>query len=172
MSQTIFDFLHSLAHKSTFFDLLWIFFAEYLPIIIAVLFLILVFQEKDRRKRFYFLALATLSVILAFGIVSPIFRFFYESPRPFMALDIIPLVDQPPSNSLPSNHMMVFTPIAFAIYHINKRLGWYAIGGIVLMGISRVITGLHWPLDILFGLVLAVLSFYFVRYLLAARGVK
>lgn len=172
MNRAVFDFFYSLAHRNSLLDWFWVFLAEHLPILIAILFIYLLLKETSYRKRMYFAILAVLSIIISFGLVSPIFRYFYENPRPFMVLDLIPLIDEAPSNSLPSNHMMIFFPLALAIYYLNKRIGWYAIGGIALMGIARIISGVHWPMDILAGLILATASFYLAKYLFDIGKIK
>lgn len=172
MNKAVFDFFYSFAHKNSLLDWFWVFLAEYLPILIAILFVYLLFKEGDYRKRMYFATLAVLAIIISFGLVSPIFRYFYENPRPFMVLDIVPLIDEAPSNSFPSNHVMIFFPLALVIYYMNKKLGWYAIGGITLMGIARIISGVHWPADILAGLIFATVSFYLAKYLFDIGKIK
>jgi undecaprenyl-diphosphatase len=167
-NQSLFQIIYSLSHKHWFFDYVSIFFAEYLPYILLIFFALTVFSEKDFRKRVYFFSLVALSVILSFGIVAEAMRYFFASPRPFLELGFIPLINDPGTNSMPSGHMMVLMPFGLTLYQLNKRKGISFMILVAIVGFFRIVTGVHWPLDILAGLILSVPCFYLVKRLLPA----
>ncbi|OGY59232.1 MAG: hypothetical protein A3B23_02725 [Candidatus Colwellbacteria bacterium RIFCSPLOWO2_01_FULL_48_10] len=173
MNHALFEFLHGLAHQNAFLDWIFVFFAKYLLYIMVVGFIYILFAENNWPRRWYYSVLATLALIISAGIVSPIVRYFYASPRPFVALlDVTALVAHVNNSSLPSGHMMFAAPLALAAYYLNNRVGRWFLVGAALMGVSRVIAGVHWPLDIITGLVLGAASFYLARFILKKGGVE
>lgn len=174
MNQTIFFSIFKFAHRSVLLDDIGVFFAEYLIYFLALGFLFLVFAEPTWRRRLAFLLEGGLAMLLGRGIVTEVIRFFYHHPRPFDALaNVVPLISES-GNSFPSGHMMFLVPLAVVIYAWNKRWGiWYLVLS-VIMGIARIFVGVHWPLDILGGLVLGILCGWAVHALLtpAIRKLK
>lgn len=64
--------------------------------------------------------------------------------------------------SFPSRHMTFFFAISTALYFYNKRWGVVFLIAALLIGIARVIAGVHYPLDILGGAVIGVITSYLV----------
>lgn len=170
MDQQIFSWLYNLANKNQLLDWLFIFLADYLFYILIAIFLWLILKEKDWRRRFYFGALTIISITLSRGIITPIIRFFYDRPRPFVADNIEPLINHITTHSFPSGHLAIFTPIFLILFLINRRLGFWFFVGAILIGIGRVATGVHWPSDIIGGIVVGALGFFATYYLLRFKG--
>ncbi len=159
----IFNFINGLAGKWWPFDWLGIFFAEYLGYFIVLITIFILFKEKNWRQKIYFFALAGLSVILARGIITEIIRFFYERPRPFLTLQIQPLIEHNLTSSFPSGHAAAFFALALAIFYFNRKWGWRCLIFSLLIGAARIFTGIHWPSDILAGAVIGLLSVFAVK---------
>ncbi|SDZ08780.1 phosphatase PAP2 family protein [Tindallia californiensis] len=85
-----------------------------------------------------------------------IIRFLYERPRPFVAMDIDSLIYHAPDGSLPSMHAVSAFVIAVAIWHVNKNVGRWVLILAGITGLSRVMVGVHYPLDVLLGALLAI----------------
>jgi len=161
-----FDFLFDLTEKFSFFNWLLVFLAEGLPFLLIIGFIIYSFSIRKFSNRFYFLAIALLSIILSKGILTEVIRLIVMSLRPFAVLDIEPLIAGPLSFSMPSGHMASLAPLSFVIYDRNKKLGiWYA-GLTIIVGIGRVMAGVHWLSDIAVGFIVGALSFYIVKQIL------
>jgi undecaprenyl-diphosphatase len=158
----IFDFFNFAAQKFWLADWAGIFFAKYLPYILAAVVLYFIFRERGR-KRIYFFALASLSAILSRGIIVETIRFFYKRERPFSALDFTPLVSADAFDSFPSGHTAFFFALAMAVFFINKKAGAWLFGFSALVAVSRIFVGIHWPLDILVGVIIGVLSAFGVK---------
>jgi undecaprenyl-diphosphatase len=45
---------------------------------------------------------------------------------------------------------------------IHKKWGIVFFAGAILMGLARIIAGIHWPVDILVGALIGILSAWFV----------
>lgn len=96
-------------------------------------------------------------------------RLVYERPRPYMATNQEPLIDQSVSASFPSRHAASAFSIAIAICHVNPVIGAKLVLLAGITGLSRVMVGVHFPLDIVAGAALAYLItsavFIIARYL-------
>ena len=124
------------------------------------------FRIKDWKHRANILSFGILSVILSRGIVTPMIRFFFETQRPFVVLGIESLVSHAPTSSFPSGHMTFIIPIVLTLWYINRRAGAWSFVGALLIGIGRIGAGIHWPTDILGGILVGIICFAFVRVLL------
>jgi undecaprenyl-diphosphatase len=83
--------------------------------------------------------------------------------RPFNSLDIIPLYNEI-GFSFPSQHSAVFATIATCAFFLNKKLGIIFIVISVLVGLSRIVIGVHYPLDILGGFFFGTLvGLFFIK---------
>lgn len=163
----IFEFLHSIAGQSALLDWFFIFSAQYLGYFLVLGFLLILFLEKDWRRRLYYASFALLSIVLSRGLLTETIRFFFERSRPFVVLNFEPLVSHAATAALPSGHAAFYFALALSVLMINKKWGLIYLGFASLMGIARVVSGVHWPLDILAGVLVAAVSFFVVKWLLA-----
>ena len=171
MNQSIFLWIHHFAGHNGFLDGLGIFFAEWLPYILVVAFLVLVFMQTGLRHRLYLFAEGALAVILARGIVTTAIRFFYIHPRPFEALGFTPLIPESGS-SFPSGHATWFFALALVVWFANRKWGWWFFALATINGIARIYVGVHWPFDILGGAAIGGASGIFVHWLLKKSRVQ
>lgn len=96
-------------------------------------------------------------------IITSICKEIFQIPRPFVRFDDVHLLIQNESYfSFPSNHASFFASLAVSMYFINKKAG--IIFGIlaILIGVSRVVTGVHFPVDILVGWTIGALVSFVV----------
>lgn len=164
-NQSGFQVIHGLSGMVAAGDVAGIIFATYLPYFMVLGFLILVFSQKGIRKRYYAFAEGVLAVILARGIITPLAHFFVHEQRPFSFYGITPLVHGV-GWSFPSGHMAVFFALAMAIWFVNRKWSaWYFILA-AAMGVARIYVGVHWPLDIIVGAIVGIVSALLVRWVL------
>lgn len=82
-------------------------------------------------------------------------------------LDIEMLVKRPSSYSFPSGHTSSSFAAATSVFLWNKKFGIPALVLALLIGFSRLYNYVHYPTDVLagmlFGILVAVLVYYFVR---------
>lgn len=184
MNNQIFYFFYSLANQSKTFDYMVIFFAEYFPYIVIFLagfFLlfhnevfkrnreekesisvvlrnfILVFQQKKLEISLSFIT-AILAWVFAKGI-----KMALAYPRPFVLFkDINPLFIES-GYSFPSGHATFFMALAVSIFFFHKKAGSVFIFFALLIGIARIISGIHFPVDILGGFLLGSLIAYLTK---------
>ena len=174
MNTQFFLFLYTIQKSYPFIPLVVRFFGVYLPYVLVGglgLYLFLSGQYIFRKRLFIVLASFVSGGIAL--LIALFIRSLYQSPRPFTALkQIVPLIDESKQSlqSFPSNHAAVFFAFGTFIYFYNTRLGALYLIAAVLMGIARVMAGVHWPLDIVVGAALGVASAYLIK--LFTQGIK
>lgn len=163
MNNQIFYFFYNLSHKSDFLDKIFIFFADTLPYIFVLFTIIFLFYHHEifsAEKPFSAfiqkwkeICLVFFSGIMAW-VLAYILKILIHTPRPF---DILPNVNSlfPETGyAFPSGHATFFMALAFAIFFYHKKVGYVFIFLALLIGIARIVSGVHFPIDILGGFIL------------------
>ncbi|MGI6262550.1 MAG: phosphatase PAP2 family protein [Succiniclasticum sp.] len=98
----------------------------------------------------------TLSVALNGLIANGILKVLVARPRPFMTYaDITPLISHPSGYSFPSGHTACAFAVAFVLYQmLPRRYGIPAMILAFLIGLSRLYLGVHYPTDVLGGMLI------------------
>ncbi len=112
----------------------------------------LLFRLRDTLARRAIL-LTTCSVILAWVGNWVISRLHFVS-RPYVTLDgVSRLITEPvTSYSFPSSHAAIaFAMAGAALFSGRKRLGCWMLVAAVLVGVGRVLAGVHYPIDVVAG---------------------
>ncbi len=163
MNEKIFYFFYNFAHQSVILDKGIVFIAEIFPYIVlmlAGLFLLFhhdIFKAENPfqtalKKWKEFLPLA-ISVLLSFVLAQFILKPFFHTLRPFDLLNGVKALFFESGYAFPSGHSMVFMALAFSIYFSHKKAGYVFMFLALLIGISRIVSGVHFPIDILGGFV-------------------
>ncbi|MCL4499009.1 MAG: undecaprenyl-diphosphatase [Chloroflexi bacterium] len=118
------------------------------PLAFVLPFFYLWFKYGDDGKRAALLAI--ISVAVAMG-VNQIIGHVYFRPRPFASHQVNLLFPKSPDPSFPSDHATFSFAIASLIWFFDRRVGGIAIALGLLIAISRVFVGLHYPIDVLSG---------------------
>ena len=175
--EEIFRAIYSVVHRSAILDGVIIFSAKYLVWFIVAGALVKLFQKSNWgehfsawQNRFQTLALGLIAVILSRGIIANILHSFVESPRPFVALGIEPLFNHLAVNSLPSGHIALLMPIVLTLFLLSRRAGRWGMLLTLIVGLSRVASGIHWPSDIVTGILIGLASFALVHSIFRKRG--
>jgi len=103
--------------------------------------------------------LIILGLPVAVLIIKVIHLFYYE-PRPFVTFQLAPLVKETMDASFPSRHATIAAVIAFAYTYFKSRWLPLLLISMVLVGISRIYVGVHYPLDVLGGSAVGAISLY------------
>jgi len=168
MNNEIFFSLHNLAHQSVFFDWIFVFTSNtfgYIMVFLAFVFLFLhtdgVFdyrtpflQLKNKIKE---IALVFSSAVSAW-IIQAVMKSFIVTPRPFIFFnDVKPLFLYGGVDSFPSGHAMFFGALAMSLYFVHKKIGYMYFVVALMIGLARVVSGIHFPIDILFGYIFGII---------------
>ena len=111
----------------------------------------------EQQRSLMLKALASIAVAL---FASYLCGLLWPHPRPFVIGLGHAFFAHKPTSSFPSNHTIIIATFAFALI-LDRRWagwGWLALAGALLVGTSRVYLGVHFPLDITGGLLLAPLA--------------
>lgn len=111
-------------------------------------------------------------VVLAYGL-NDVVKAFVREDRPCRNLRV-PTLEACPAHgdwSFPSNHAAIAAAAAVALLFVARWLGAIACGAALAMAASRVWIGVHYPHDVLAGLVVGALVALVAMLLLRARSV-
>lgn len=123
---------------------------------LLIMLLAAVFGKGEGRKIAF---LGTTAIILGSLLGEEILKNLVARPRPFQSLDHVRLlVGMPHGYSFPSGHTTISFAAATAIFGKHKRLGVAALVLAALIGFSRVYVGVHYPFDVLGGVLVGILS--------------
>lgn len=160
----IFYFFNNLTGKSRIFDIFVIFLAGYFQyFLIAIFLLLLFFSGYAKREKLRLFWVTFISITVARLGVVELIRFFYHRPRPFIVHQVRQLLYEN-DWSFPSGHSAFFFAMAMAIYLYNKKWGIGFFLAAILINISRIIAGVHYPSDIIGGAIIGIAVAYIVFY--------
>jgi undecaprenyl-diphosphatase len=165
INTTLFSKINELAEHSTLLDNLGVFFAVYSGYVLVVVLIFIFFYKPTKLNRFMVIV-ALLSAAVSRGIVTTVIRFFDHSLRPFAVMKVTQLIDES-GYSFPSGHAAFYFALSMAVYLYNKKLGLAFFAASLVMGIARIYVGVHWPSDILGGILVGVVTALVVNF--AAR---
>ncbi|MBI2097121.1 MAG: phosphatase PAP2 family protein [Candidatus Sungbacteria bacterium] len=158
LNQAVFHWLNGLAGVNHYFDLGVIFAARYLAYIAALVPLVIFWETEQRHKEAVkkVAAAYAAALIVRFGVVELI-RLWVVSPRPFMLLgEAVRLIPHESSSSFPSGHAAFFFSLAASFWFYHRKSAYVLALAALLIGVARVMAGVHWPSDILGGAVVGI----------------
>lgn len=165
----LFQWIHRFVGVSSVLDWCAVVVAQYLPYIAALFVLLLIAQEKRWKDRIHSFLVLAFALLLSKGLIVEIIHYFYARPRPFLALGLTPMFPES-TNSFPSSHATVLIVLAAFVYTLNKKAGYWMFAFALLNGIARVYAGVHWPLDILGGFAVGLISFWLAHKVFPERA--
>ncbi|MFZ3011984.1 MAG: phosphatase PAP2 family protein [Minisyncoccia bacterium] len=161
MNNQIFFFFYNLAHRSEAFDKVVIFTADTLPYLVVVLAgSFLLFYRKSWRE--LFLVFGSSGVAYVF---SKILKILIHVDRPFIEFSNVQSLFFENGFAFPSTHAMFFATLAVSIFLLHKKVGVLFIFFAFLIGMARIIAGVHFPFDILGGFILGAGISFMIAYL-------
>ncbi len=152
----IFEAINGLAARNDVFEDWLRFFSIHAELIFGV-FLAAAFLARGRWRSVnarHGVVAAALASIVALEIAQLISG-FWDRPRPYEAhLEAHLFVAASPDPSFPSDHATVAFAIAISILLRSRRLGLVTLAMAIVVGLSRVVVGTHYPSDVAAGAVL------------------
>ena len=152
MNNIIFQYIYSFSSNIVIAKLAL--FLSY-PFTYGLLFLITIWALFISQNKFLNFSLLFTTGFFSW-LISTILKNIIGVNRPFIDGSIVPLF-RDSNYSFPSVHMSVFTAIAVVMFSINRKAGLIFILIAILIGLSRIVVGAHYPIDILGGLAVGLL---------------
>ncbi|HAS80433.1 MAG: Phosphoesterase PA-phosphatase related protein [Candidatus Nomurabacteria bacterium GW2011_GWE1_32_28] len=174
MNNQIFFFFYNLAHRSVFFDQLIIFIADIFPYIVVILAVIslIIYKEKEKKTlkqiisvvciRWKEITFVFFSAFLAW-ILAYILKYLFHTERPFDVFSSVTSLFSETGYAFPSGHATFFMALAVALFFYSKKVGYIFIFFALLIGIARIMSGVHFPVDIFGGFILGFLIAFFLK---------
>ncbi|MDZ4992497.1 phosphatase PAP2 family protein [Clostridium perfringens] len=155
----IFNSINGLAGKNHLLDSIMLFSSQKLPYIFAatvvVVYSIGVIGKKKKARG---IAVDTVVFTVINLLISMIIGHFYYAPRPFVNDPNANLLyPHKPNSSFPSDHSIASMSIALGLNRYNKVLGTVFILLSILMGVSRVYVGHHYPQHVVASFVMVII---------------
>ena len=126
---------------------------------LIVIILSIIFKKQNIKK----VALLCLFSLLLAGAIVFILKILFFEPRPFVTLDHVRvLVEEGDPTSFPSGHTTsTFAVVSLLVFKFRNRF-WDVILILfgLLIGFSRIYVGVHYPFDVLMGMILGTLVAY------------
>src|SRR3989344_1037512 len=144
----LFFLIFGFSNHSQTLDNLMVFITHYLIYLTFLLMFILGFKGKIKEKKA--LLLAVLAIPIAILLIKVI-HIFINEPRPFVNYHFSPLTGSAANASFPSRHATIMAVIAFAYTYFKSKWSPFFLSLMILVGISRIYVGVHFPIDILGG---------------------
>ena len=131
-------------------DTLIIFGAKYLIAgTAAVVAAYMSFLPREQKIRLGLIVLAALPLA---WVLARIAGMFFSHQQPFATEGFEPLIPHEVGNSFPSDHSAFAMALAAAAWFFNRYLGAALALAALVVGASRILAGLHYPVDVLAGL--------------------
>lgn len=128
-------------------DVIIILAAKYL-FLVVILIAALVAARFDTVTRKRLLNLSLITFPLGY-FLTKLLGYFIYNPRPFVTDHITPLIKHTADNGFPSDHTVLTMTIAAVFFVYNRKIGILLFALAAGVGISRILAGLHHPVDIL-----------------------
>ncbi|MDD5748373.1 MAG: phosphatase PAP2 family protein [Actinomycetota bacterium] len=158
LDRTIFESLNSIAGKSSVLDFIIRLGSDdhIIPVLLALLALFTIFiaeNSKPRKEAVTCLLCALFSVLISMAIVFFLNSLFFR-PRPFTSHSVNLIFYCNTDSSFPSNATTLAFSLSFPFLFHNRRIGIVMLGLSAYSGLARIISGVHYPLDILSGILI------------------
>lgn len=152
MNYSIFKLINSFAGKWPALDNVMIFLSKSaILIVIALLAYLWILKGNERKYTAFYIV---LTLILALGGNFIIHQFYYHA-RPFVNHHVTKLITHSSDSSFVSDHGTLVFSTALILLFRKDRLGLISLVWAILVGISRIFVGVHYPFDIIGAFILA-----------------
>ena len=152
----LFRMFNDLGKEVMFLNPIMIFFAKYMKYFLLFGIVMYWFTRKRENRIMIISSMFAFVVAEVFGAIAGA---IHSNNQPFAELsNVNQLIGHVIDNSFPSDHAIEFFSICitFLLFKKNLRYVWLAIA--ILVSISRVWVGVHYPADILVGTILGIIG--------------
>jgi undecaprenyl-diphosphatase len=173
MDQFILQWINNFAGKREWLDMLGVIISEYLIFLLPIIiFLVYFFSKKSNGFLIFKKILLSLIFVYLFNYL---IGYLVARPRPFVTdkgiYQLAKFFARASDYSFPSQHTATAFVLALVVFLDKKKLGIILLILAALIGGSRIFVGVHYPSDILGGILMACLSILFIDYLIKFKTI-
>ena len=133
----------------------FIFIAEYFLYLLIIVLIVYLFKDNGKHR---IMVLAAVVSCLIAVILGKITGQFHYNVQPFATLDNVNLlIEKEVNNSFPSDHTILSFTICMTLFLFDKRKFYFLFIGL-LVAVSRIWVGVHYPFDVLTSIVLSIIA--------------
>ena len=116
----------------------------------------------ERRRLLHEAGMAVAAgFVFEVAVVEAVLKPLVARPRPFWLIDDLRVIDGVANNySFPSGHVALLTTAGWILSYYFPKTAWLWVVVIGLTAWSRIYNGVHWPSDVLAGMVVGCLIGY------------
>ncbi|WP_284646649.1 undecaprenyl-diphosphatase [Paenibacillus silviterrae] len=145
-----------------------IFIAERLVFFLVIGMIVLWFSRDKLNRMMVVCGVMTFALAELLGKAAGM---IHSHHQPFAELpDVNRLIEKAVDNSFPSDHTILFFSFAATFWLFRRKSGVIWLGIAFLVGFSRIWVGVHYPVDVLAGAVISVVSALIVYYAIPKVG--
>ncbi len=145
MNEALFNGINGMAGRWPQLDAAMVFVASYLPLVMVLPLVVLFLMGGNSRR-----AAVVAGVVAAIALgASFLLGHAYYQPRPFVDRTVQLLLEHKADSSFPSRHAAAAFGMALGLLPRRKRVGLVLLAAALLVGVARVYTGVHWPVDVM-----------------------
>lgn len=148
--------------------ILVIFGAKYLIYLIVIVAAVAVFFNKEKRLKILYVAIVALPLGYA---LARLVGAFFSHQQPFAEQGFEPLIPHAVDNSFPSDHTLISGIFASLAFLADRRVGLALWALALLVGLARMLAGLHYGIDIAVAVALAAAAVWAAHRTLKSFGI-
>jgi undecaprenyl-diphosphatase len=115
----------------------------------------ILFFREEKRDHWFFLPFV-ISGFLGSVLSEILIKFLVARPRPALEMGAI-ILSNPGNYSFPSTHTTLAFAMAYILTREEAKLRWLFYGLAVLISLSRIYLGVHYPIDVITGAILGTI---------------
>jgi len=169
MDYVFLKWLNSFAGQWEWLDILGLICAEYLIFAIPLIIVLIYFFSKNRKKTLSIILKIVLALTLVYALTYLI-SIIVARPRPFVnnneIYQLTKLFAKPTDFSFPSYHTATVFVFAFVVLLDWKKFGIILLIPALIVGLARIFAGIHYPIDILGGILTAFIGVVLINFIL------
>ncbi|MFF2447974.1 undecaprenyl-diphosphatase [Neobacillus sp. NPDC058068] len=161
MNERMFKAINQYAGSSKFLDSLMVLISKKARFVYFLVVIILCLRHNDYKKMTVYTG---VSVGVTY-VISFLIKLFVFQPRPFVnhLVHLLPPVPSKKDSSFPSKHTTIAFAAATSVFVYHRLAGSFLWLLSILVGISRIWTGQHYPSDILGSAIIGNVSAYVIK---------
>ncbi|PZC42148.1 MAG: undecaprenyl-diphosphatase [Chloroflexi bacterium] len=143
--------------------------SDYLVPVFLLLVLIFLWHKESstlRRLKTRLTVLKSILTLLVACLIVIILNQILFRERPFNLIEANLIFYAPTDSSFPSNSVAAVVALTIPVFKTYRKIGWLMLSSSLCLAFCRVYVGIHFPGDVLGGILTALVSFVFSTFLM------